>query len=183
MAWVWWLAITLLLGVVEVLVVDLLFIMFAGGALAATVAAALGADIPIQVAVFGVVSVLLLVAIRPWALRRFKDQTPETATNVAAHVGRMAVVLVATSSTAGRVKLLGEVWSARFEGTGVLPEGTKVEVTRIDGATAVVVPTEVVPGVSVPAPTNDYPAFGGPGSLPAGPPAPAYPQSFPPGAP
>ena len=100
MAWVWWLAITLLLGVVEFLVVDLLFFMFAGGALAATVAAALGADIPIQVAVFGVVSVLLLVAIRPWALRRFKDQTPETATNVAAHVGRMAVVLVATSSTA-----------------------------------------------------------------------------------
>lgn len=140
MEWIIWLALFLLLLVVEVLIVDLLFLMFAGGALAATVAALLGAPIVIQVAVFGVVSVLLLAAIRPWALRRFKNQTPETATNIAALVGREAVVLLPTTADTGRAKIAGEVWTARYEGGGSLPEGLKARVVRIDGATAVITP-------------------------------------------
>lgn len=137
-AWIIWLALLLLLLVVEVLIVDLMFLMFAGGALAATVAALLGAPVVIQVAVFGLVSALLLVAIRPWALRTFKKQTPPTATNVAALVGRPAVVLAPTSAAGGRIKLAGEVWTARYDGAGSLPEGAAVEVVRIEGATAVV---------------------------------------------
>ncbi|PWD52267.1 hypothetical protein C8046_01270 [Serinibacter arcticus] len=179
MEWVWWLALTLILGVVEVLIVDLLFLMFAGGALAATVAAALGAPLAVQVAVFAVVSVLLLVAIRPWALRRFKNQEPGTATNAGALVGRTAVVLAATSGSAGRVKLVGEVWTARFDGSGVLPVGTPVEVVAIDGATAVVVPTETVPGVPGVA-TGGGSSWG---EGPSGPPAPAYPPGYPTAAP
>lgn len=175
MEWVWWLALTLILGVVEVLIVDLLFLMFAGGALAATVAAALGAPLPVQVAVFAVVSVLLLVAIRPWALRRFKNQEPGTATNIGALVGRAAVVLSATSATGGRVKLAGEVWTARFDGVGVLPPGTPVEVVVVDGATAVVVPAESTAdgAAAVPFPTGQA----------GGPPAPVYPPGYPTAAP
>jgi membrane protein implicated in regulation of membrane protease activity len=179
MEWYWWLALSLILGVVEVLIVDLLFLMFAGGALAATIAAALGAPLAVQVAVFAIVSVLLLVAIRPWALRRFKKEEPETATNISALVGRSAVVLVATSAVAGRVKLMGEVWTARFDGAGVLPVGTPVEVVKIDGATAVVAPTDVVPGVG----TADASPSGGYGSAPTGPAAPAYPPGYPTSAP
>ena len=174
MEWVWWLALTLILGVVEVLIVDLLFLMFAGGALAATVAAALGAPLPVQVAVFAVVSVLLLVAIRPWALRRFKNQEPETATNIGALVGRSAVVIVATSAVGGRVKLAGEVWSARFDGAGALPVGTPVEVVLVDGATAVVAPVESVSGHSG-APFGSSPP---PLEYPAG-----YPAAAPPAQP
>lgn len=140
MMWIVWLALLLLLLVVEVLVVDLLFLMFAGGALAAVVAALLGAPVVIQVAVFGVVSALLLVAIRPWALRTFKKQTPPTATNVAALVGRDAMVVLPTSALGGRVKLAGEVWTARYDGEGSLPEGAHVQVVRIEGATAIVAP-------------------------------------------
>lgn len=178
MEWVFWLAAALLLCVVEVLIVDLLFLMFAGGALAATVAAGLGAPIPIQVAVFGIVSVLLLVAIRPWALRRFKNQTPETATNIAAHVGRTAVVLVATSAVTGRVKLQGEVWSARFDGPGELPVGATVQVVAIDGATAVVVPAPATAHVVDAFPPGAGPEIGGPAA-----PAYPYPPAVPPAQP
>lgn len=175
MEWVWWLALTLILGVVEVLIVDLLFLMFAGGALAATIAAALGAPFAIQVAVFAAVSVLLLVAIRPWALRRFKTVDPVTATNSGALVGRTAMVLAATSGTAGRVKLSGEVWSARFDGSGALPVGTQVQVIAIDGATAVVVPADPVPGATpygASGLSDAIPEPGGPyGYPPAAPPA------------
>ncbi|GMA31055.1 NfeD family protein [Litorihabitans aurantiacus] len=180
MEWVWWLALSLILGVVEVLIVDLLFLMFAGGALAATVAAALGAPLAVQVAVFAVVSVLLLVAIRPWALRRFRKQEPETATNVSALIGRDAVVLASVSGLAGRVKLAGEVWSARFDGTGELTVGSPVTVVAIDGATAVVAPREAAGGGISDAP-GGFGSFTGPGG---GPPAPSYPPgSYPSAAP
>lgn len=144
--WIIWLALFLLLLVVEVLVVDLLFLMFAGGAFAATVAALLGAPLVIQVAVFGVVSVLLLVAIRPWALRRFKSTSQGTATGVDALIGKEAVVVMPLSADGGRVKIGGEVWTARLDARGTLPDCAKVIVSAIDGATAVVVP--LVDGVA-----------------------------------
>jgi membrane protein implicated in regulation of membrane protease activity len=141
MAWVWWLGAAILLAVVEVVSVDLIFLMLAGGALAAAAAAALGAPIGVQVAVFAVVSVVLLVAVRPWALRTFRRSVPETLTNVAAHVGRTGVVLLDVTAHAGRIKLAGEVWTARTaDPAAVLPAGSVVRVVRIDGATAVVEP-------------------------------------------
>jgi membrane protein implicated in regulation of membrane protease activity len=144
MAWIWWLGAAILLAVVEVVSVDLIFLMLAGGALAAAAAAALGAPLGVQVVVFGAVSVVLLVAVRPWALRRFRSAVPETLTNVAAHVGRTAVVLLDVTAHAGRVKLAGEVWTARTADPSlVLPAGSTVRVVRIDGATAVV---EAAPG-------------------------------------
>lgn len=138
--WIIWLALFLLLLVVEVLVVDLLFIMFAAGSLAAAVAALVGAPIVIQVAVFGIVSVLLLVAIRPWALRQFKKPDKRSATNVHALIGLEAVVVLPVSAAGGRVKIGGDVWTARLDGIGTMPDGAKVTVTKIDGATAIVVP-------------------------------------------
>ncbi|HLV05815.1 NfeD family protein [uncultured Georgenia sp.] len=144
MAWLWWLGAALVLGVVEMLTVDLIFLMFAGGALAAGGAALLGAPLWAQVLAFAVVSAVLLVAVRPWALRYLKRSTPDTVTNVAAHVGRTAEVLIDVTDRAGRVKLVGEVWTARAAEPGtVLPAGTTVQVVRIEGATAVVAPVPV----------------------------------------
>ncbi|WP_413450269.1 NfeD family protein [Georgenia phoenicis] len=144
MAWLWWLGGALVLGVVEMLTVDLIFLMFAGGALAAGGVAMLGAPLWAQILTFAVVSAVLLVAVRPWALGYLKRSTPDTLTNVAAHVGRSAEVLVDVTDRAGRVKLAGEVWTARAAEPGsLLPTGTTVQVVRIDGATAVVAPLPV----------------------------------------
>ncbi len=144
MAFLWWLGGALVLGVVEMLTVDLIFLMFAGGALAAGGVAALGAPLWAQILTFAVVSVILLVVVRPWALGYLKRSTPDTLTNVAAHVGRSAEVLVDVTDRAGRIKLAGEVWTARAAEPGsLLPTGTTVQVVRIDGATAVVAPLPV----------------------------------------
>ncbi len=144
MAFLWWLGGALVLGVVEMLTVDLIFLMFAGGAVAAGGVALLGGELWAQVLAFAVVSAVLLVAVRPWALGYLKRSTPDTKTNVAAHVGRTAEVLMDVTDRAGRVKLVGEVWTARAAEPGtVLPTGTTVQVVRIDGATAVVAPVPV----------------------------------------
>jgi membrane protein implicated in regulation of membrane protease activity len=139
MGWLWWLGAALVLGVVEMLTVDLIFLMFAGGALAAMFVALLGAPFWVQILVFAIVSASLLFVVRPWAKRFLDRSTPDTATNIAAHVGREATVLIDVTEHAGRVKLAGEVWTARAARPGsVLPTGTTVRVLRIDGATAVV---------------------------------------------
>ncbi|HLV55902.1 MAG TPA: NfeD family protein [Actinotalea caeni] len=141
MGWLWWLGLALVLGVIELLTVDLTFLMLAGGAAAGGLAGALGAPFWLQIVIGVVVAVLLLVLVRPMAVDKLKRSTPEAVTNVRAHVGRPATVVADVTERAGRVKLAGEVWSARTESPGVvLATGTTVVVTRIEGATAVVAP-------------------------------------------
>ncbi len=147
MAWLWWVGGALALGVVEMLSVDLIFLMLAGGALGGAVAAVLGAPFWIQVIVFAAVSTLLLVAVRPWAKAHLAATTPEMRTNVHRLVGQEATVLSPVDTHSGRVRLGGEEWSARCEAPPsgpllALPAGQRVRVARIDGAVAVVEPTQ-----------------------------------------
>lgn len=142
MAWVWWLGAALLLGVVEILSLDLVLIMFAGGALAGGALAAADQPLAVQLVGFGLTSTLLLLALRPWLLRHLRTRVPLVETNAAAHVGRTALVVTAVDEHGGRVKLAGEVWTARVDGPEVLAEGDEVRVVRIDGATAVVAPLD-----------------------------------------
>ncbi|GAB3162046.1 NfeD family protein [Myceligenerans halotolerans] len=141
MEWLWWVGAALLLGLIEITTLDFVFIMFAGGALAAAGAAGAGQPLWVQVIVFTVVSTVLLVTLRPPLKRYLSRGGPETLTNAEAHVGRTASVVEEVTDVGGMVKLMGEVWTARAaEGSPPLAEGSTVQVVRIDGATAVVAP-------------------------------------------
>lgn len=133
----WWLAGAVVLGIIEVGTVDFVFLMLALGALGAGAASALGAGFAIEVAVFSLVAVLGLLLGRPWIKARLAASTPDVRTNVHALVGARAVVLAETDAHDGRIRLEGEVWSARTEGPP-LAEGAQVRVLAIDGATALV---------------------------------------------
>ncbi len=140
-AWVWWVIVAAVLAIVEVTTLGLVFAMLAGGALAAALVDVIdgGANnVILQVAAFIVVSVALLGVVRPIA-RRHMMQTPETRTGVAALVGSRAVVIERVDGDGGRVKLAGEVWSARsYDGHAVLEPGQSVDVIQSEGATALV---------------------------------------------
>lgn len=157
MAWVWWFGAALLLAVVEILSLDLVLIMFAGGALVAGLLAL--ADVPLwgQILGFAITSTLLLVALRPWLLRHLRRRVPLVETNAAALVGRPVIVTAEVSDRAGRVKLGGEVWTARTEDGSRLVVGQDAVVVRIMGATAVVTSAG-------PAPANPAPPSGSPGT-------------------
>ena len=129
--------------IIEMLSVDFIFVMLAGGALAAAVVAALGAPVGLQVVTFVVVALIGLLAIRPFALRHLRN-TPESITNINRLVGHRAMVMEAVDHLGGRVKIGGEIWSAKIDSTTApaLPVGTYVTVQRIDGATAVVLAGE-----------------------------------------
>ncbi|MFC9051751.1 NfeD family protein [Streptomyces anthocyanicus] len=137
-AWVWWLVAAAALGIPLVVTAMPEFGMFAVGAVAAAVASGLGADLVVQVLVFVIVSVALIAVVRPIAARHCSQQ-PQLATGVDALKGRQAVVLERVDGAGGRIKLAGEIWSARALDTGrAFEPGEEVDVVEIDGATAVI---------------------------------------------
>lgn len=137
-AWIVWLVVAVLLAASEAASGALLMIMFAGGALAATVAAAVGVGTVGSAAVFALVSVALIAFVRPVA-KKHLYQAPLQRSGTAALVGTQAVVLETVTGDNGRVKLAGEIWSARsFDESASYAPGEKVHVFEIDGATAVV---------------------------------------------
>ncbi|MFD5893317.1 NfeD family protein [Streptomyces sp. NPDC060366] len=137
-AWVWWLIAAVGLGIPLVLTAMPEFGMFSAGAVAGAVVAALGGGIVAQVLVFVGVSVALIAVVRPLAARQ-GPRTPRLATGIDALKGRQAVVLERVDGSGGRIKLAGEIWSARsLDAEQVFEPGEKVDVADIDGATAVV---------------------------------------------
>ncbi|MEO5317677.1 NfeD family protein [Arthrobacter sp. CC3] len=137
--WALWLTVFLAFAVVEMLTLDLFFIMLGGGALAGLLADFAGADFWLQIVVFCVVSLLMVVFVRPVALKHLKKGPADQRTNIDRLIGESALVMETVSTSSGLVKIGGDVWSARSE-NGVLNAGQRVVVSAIEGATAVVAP-------------------------------------------
>jgi membrane protein implicated in regulation of membrane protease activity len=134
-----WLIAALVLAGAEVLTGDLFLLMLGGGALAAAGTNWLF-DSPIWAdgLVFLIVSVLLLVAVRPVLRRRLiaGKGLPEP---MKALEGKSALVLDRVARHEGQVKLDGQVWTARpMNDDDIYQPGDHVTVVHIDGATAVV---------------------------------------------
>jgi membrane protein implicated in regulation of membrane protease activity len=133
-----WLIAALALAGAEALTGDLFLLMLGGGALAAAGSSLLVDDLWVHGAVFLVVSILLLVLVRPVLRRHFMagKGLPEPAK---ALEGKSALVLDRVARHEGQVKLDGEVWTARpLNDNDVYEPGDHVTVVQIDGATAVV---------------------------------------------
>ena len=137
-AWVWWLIGAVGLGIPLVLTAMPEFGMLSAGAVAGAIVAALGGGTVAQVLVFAVVSVALIAVVRPIA-NRHRAQRPQLATGIEALKGKQAVVLERVDASGGRIKLAGEIWSARALDTDRAYEvGQEVDVVDIEGATAIV---------------------------------------------
>ncbi len=134
-----WLISALGLAGAEALTGDMFLLMLSGGALAAAASSwLLSWPAWADGGVFLVVSVLLLVLVRPAARRRLTPPK-NVRTGIEALEGKNALVLVRVARDEGQVKLDGQVWTARpFDDGEVYEPGESVTVMHIDGATAVV---------------------------------------------
>ena len=143
----WWLVIALVLAAVEIATVDLIFLMLAGAAVAAGISKLIGLELLGQGIVFAIVALVLLGLVRPWAKNFLQRRTPDVLTNAQALVGKPALVTQLVTVNGGQVRLDGEIWSARLAPAtaAALAVGTPVTVMQIDGATAVVIPTDPNP--------------------------------------
>lgn len=124
--------------VAEVLSGGFVLIMLGVGALVAAGIAALGGSIWLEVGVFAGTSVALTTLARPVLMRQL--HSAHVPTNVDALLGDRAIVVSTVDAHGGKIKLRGELWSARaYDETEVLEPGQRVTVMTISGATAVVV--------------------------------------------
>lgn len=136
---IYWLALFVILLVIEIITMGLTTIWFAGGALFAFFAGMLGLGIVGQVVVFLVVSLALLVLTRPLAVKFFNQNRQHT--NADRLIGQQALVLedIDTLKAQGMVKINGQEWSAKTEdGEGTIPKDTSVIVQDIQGVKLIV---------------------------------------------
>src|SRR5918998_312057 len=133
--WAWWLVIAAALAGGEILTLGFFLGPIALAALLATLVAVVGGSLGLQIGAFVAGSIASLAIVRPIA-RRHMRTPPQIRTGTAALIGERAVVLETVDQDGGRVKLAGEVWTARaWDDDEVYEPGTRVEVMRIEGAT------------------------------------------------
>ena len=134
-----WVIAAVLLAIGELLTPGLFFLgPVALAAVGAAITAGIGGGIVLQLILFIAVSLASLAFLRPIA-RRHLHMPALTRTGTAALVGTKAVVLQRVDANGGLVRIGGEEWSARafFEEQSLEP-GARVEVAKIEGATALV---------------------------------------------
>lgn len=132
MIWVW-LGAAVVFGIVEALTAGLVSIWFVAGSAAALIAAFLGAGLGLQVALFLVVSAAALAATRP-LVRRYAEgkAVPTNLDRVLGDSGKVTETIDNENST-GAVYVDGKTWTARSADGSVIPEGSVVEILRMEG--------------------------------------------------
>jgi membrane protein implicated in regulation of membrane protease activity len=136
--WATWAGLAVLLGVAELVSLDLVLLMLAVGAGVGVLTAVLGLPVAVQVLAALGASVAMLAFVRPGIVKRLHSG-PELTLGHKALVGKQGVVVSQVTGDGGQIRIGGELWSARaFDETEVIEEGARVDVFEIKGATAVV---------------------------------------------
>ena len=135
-----WIVLAVVFLLMEAATVALVSLWFVAGALAALAACLLGAAVWLQVLVFALVSLAMLLLLRPF-LRRFVD-AHKVRTNVDAVIGKNCVgtETIDNLEATGAAKLGGMVWTARSEDGRQIPADTVVVVRAVEGVKLIVTP-------------------------------------------
>ncbi len=135
--WIIWLIVAAFFFILEIATEGFLVFWFGIGAVAAIGTSFLTENISIQIAVFAVVSIILVLSTRKLTDKMKPKEVP---TNVYTILGKKAVVSQAIDNLkgSGQIKIDGDIWSAKSENDEPIEEGTSVEILNIDGVRAVV---------------------------------------------
>lgn len=127
-----WIAVMVVMFIVEAATVSFVSIWFAGGALAALITALFGGTLLIQFIVFTIVSAVLLIGI--WPLRTRLTRRGTVKTNADRVIGMHAIVTEQIDNLAGTgaVRVDGKIWTARSAGGEILEPGEVVLVARME---------------------------------------------------
>lgn len=138
-----WFILLVVFLLVEANTVTLVSGWFAAGAVVAMIASFFGAPIWLQGVLFLVVSIGLLLALRPLLRKYIKPKLVKT--NVDSVIGATGKVTVCIDNdqAAGRVKIGAMDWTARSTSGEVLEEGMLIRVDRIEGVKVFVSPAQV----------------------------------------
>ena len=136
---IWIIALIVFLFIEIVTTGTLVSIWFCAGAFAAWLAALAGISFAVQSIIFVAVSVILLIALKPFVNRHIHKHI--VSTNVDAVIGTHGIVTEEINNIAetGAVKADGKLWTARSVSEDVIiPEGSEVNILKIEGVKLIV---------------------------------------------
>ncbi len=135
---IFWLALAIVLGVIEASTANLITVWFAVSALVVSIIAALGVNGVALPVIFVVLAAILVVATRPLT-RRFLGKKA-VATNADRIISATGTVIVDIDpvENAGQVKVMGQIWSAKTVDGAPLETGTAVRIVALEGVRVVV---------------------------------------------
>lgn len=134
-----WLAIMIILILIEIVTVGLTTIWFAGGALVATIVSCLGGGLLIQILAFLIVSFCLLIFTRPFAMKYINASHVKT--NYEGIIGKVVRITeeVNNISETGCAVLNGREWTVRAaKEEQKFPIGSLAKVVNISGVKLIV---------------------------------------------
>ena len=138
MVTIFWLVVVAVMLVIEIFTMGLTTIWFSLGAVAAAIAAALGAPLWVQILLFSVVSVLIMLLVRPFAMK-VMDKS-RTKTNIEEVIGEQAEVIedIDNQRERGKVRYRGVEWMARSVDGNKIAVGEMVMVESVAGVKLIV---------------------------------------------
>lgn len=140
-AWIGWLVLIAVFLVIEMLTLDFTFLMLSLGSVAGLVTDLVGLPLWAQVIIAAAAAAAFILFLRPPLLHRLRRGEDPTKSNVDALIDLRGTALLDITQISGQVKLSnGDTWTARaLDGTPI-PQGSRVAVSEIHGATAIVRP-------------------------------------------
>lgn len=145
-AWVVWLVIALIFFIIEMLTLEFTFLMLGLGSVVGLVSSLTGLPFWAQIVIAGAAAVVLLFLVRPMLLSRLHSSGDPVKLNVSGLVGLQGEVTRPFSRGSGRVRLSnGDDWTAQLAPGAPQRDpdvGERIVVTSIEGATAIVIPTQ-----------------------------------------
>lgn len=138
MNYIGWLIIFVVFAALELVSLGMTCIWFAIGALAACVSSVLTDNWMIQAFVFIIVTVVVLVFLRPIAIKYINGNAEKT--NVDSIIGRKAKVItdIDNINATGMVVIDGMEWTARSVDGNIISKDALVEVISVEGVKAIV---------------------------------------------
>lgn len=138
MPWIWLCVIICSCFIEFITSIQLTAIWMSVGGIAAIISEFCGAPIYLQIIIFIVVTVIAIILTRPLAKKLMKFE--KTATNADMFIGKTGTVLTQINGRkeVGRVKVMGDTWSAVADNDEIIPENAEVYIKSIEGVKLIV---------------------------------------------
>ncbi|MFD5214810.1 NfeD family protein [Microbacterium sp. NPDC058345] len=140
-AWIGWLVLIAVFLVIEMLTLDFTFLMLSLGSAAGLITDLVGLPLWAQVIIAAAAAAAFILFLRPPLLQRLRRGEDPTKSNVDALIDLRGTTLQDVTQISGQVKLSnGDTWTARALDGVPIPQGSRIAVSEIQGATAIVRP-------------------------------------------
>lgn len=132
-----WFWVAIILTVIEIETLGLISVWFVFGAIVAMITSIFVSSVAIQAIVFITMSIILMIALRSYAVNNFRNKTVRK--NNIEELTELPCVIVTDvpEDDLGEIKLQGKIWRCRSETGVTYKQGDHPNVLRIEGNTII----------------------------------------------